>query len=224
MNTKLFALTIVISFLAACNNNSGTDPEFNYNKITKQGDTIKNNTQLLVPENKTQTSVIPTAATASAGTTTAVNPAHGQPGHRCEIAVGAPLNSTPPTTPVEQKQPQAVTTITAPVVTTKTTTAPAVVTKTTTAPGMNPPHGEPGHRCEIAVGAPLNSKPLTPAAPQQQTSAATTKTVTAPGMNPPHGEPGHRCDIGVGTPLSQPVKTNTTEKTVSPVVKDSTKK
>ncbi len=24
-----------------------------------------------------------------------------------------------------------------------------------TAPGMNPPHGQPGHRCEIAVGAPL---------------------------------------------------------------------
>jgi len=28
-------------------------------------------------------------------------------------------------------------------------------------PGMNPPHGEPGHRCDIAVGAPLNSKPAT---------------------------------------------------------------
>ncbi len=25
----------------------------------------------------------------------------------------------------------------------------------TTAPGMNPPHGQPGHRCDIAVGAPL---------------------------------------------------------------------
>ena len=28
------------------------------------------------------------------------------------------------------------------------------------ASGMNPPHGQPGHRCDIAVGAPLNSKPL----------------------------------------------------------------
>lgn len=27
-----------------------------------------------------------------------------------------------------------------------------------TKPGMNPPHGQPGHRCDIAVGAPLNSK------------------------------------------------------------------
>ncbi|MBK6446411.1 MAG: hypothetical protein IPF81_14280 [Bacteroidetes bacterium] len=24
-----------------------------------------------------------------------------------------------------------------------------------TAPGMNPPHGQPGHDCAIAVGAPL---------------------------------------------------------------------
>jgi hypothetical protein len=37
-----------------------------------------------------------------------------------------------------------------------------VPNKTKTAPGMNPPHGEPGHRCDIAVGAPLNSKPAAP--------------------------------------------------------------
>jgi hypothetical protein len=24
---------------------------------------------------------------------------------------------------------------------------------------LNPEHGKPGHRCDIAVGAPLNSKP-----------------------------------------------------------------
>jgi hypothetical protein len=29
---------------------------------------------------------------------------------------------------------------------------------------MNPPHGQPGHRCDIPVGQPLNSKP----APAQQ--------------------------------------------------------
>jgi hypothetical protein len=212
INTKPALFAFVITILSACNNNSGTDPDFNYNKIANKGDSVKNNTQLLVPQG--QTNVIPAAAAANPGATTgAVNPAHGQPGHRCEIAVGAPLNSTPPTTPVEQKQPQTITT--------QTTTAPVVAAKTTASAGMNPAHGQPGHRCDIAVGAPLNSKPVTPAAPQQ-TTAATTKTVTAPGMNPPHGEPGHRCDIGVGTPLSQPVKTNT-EKTVSPVVKDTTK-
>ncbi len=28
------------------------------------------------------------------------------------------------------------------------------------AAGMNPAHGQPNHRCDIAVGAPLNSKPV----------------------------------------------------------------
>ena len=34
-------------------------------------------------------------------------------------------------------------------------------TRIVTAPGMNPPHGQPGHRCDIAVGAPLASAPPT---------------------------------------------------------------
>jgi hypothetical protein len=86
-----------------------------------------------------------------------LNPPHGQPGHRCDIAVGAPLDSKPnaaaappqPAAPVVVQQPK-------PVVVNQP--APAK-----TAPGMNPPHGQPGHRCDIAVGAPLNSKPVTPA-------------------------------------------------------------
>ena len=92
-------------------------------------------------------------------------------------------------------------------------------TPTQTAPGMNPPHGQPGHRCEIAVGAPLNSKPTqtmqaTPqqvvskpqAAPVMKVNSNTSSTTvvgtsTPPGMNPPHGQEGHRCDIAVGAPL-----------------------
>lgn len=77
-----------------------------------------------------------------------LNPAHGEPGHRCDIPVGAPLNSPPGQEPSIQAQP-----------TINTSTPPAPPVKTqpaTTAPGMNPPHGEPGHDCSIAVGAPLN--------------------------------------------------------------------
>ena len=80
-----------------------------------------------------------------------MNPPHGQAGHRCDIAVGAPLNSPPnksipnPTTTSSGSNSPAIV---------KTNTA-AVVTK----PGMNPPHGQAGHRCDIAVGAPLNSPP-----------------------------------------------------------------
>jgi len=92
------------------------------------------------------------------------------------------------------------------------------------AEGMNPPHGQPGHRCDIPVGAPLNSPPAqtnqqtsTPAANQggflgsgnAQTSAPAQQAApaqqTAPGMqgkpNPAHGQPGHRCDVQVGQPL-----------------------
>lgn len=82
---------------------------------------------------------------------------------------------------------------------------------TTTAPGMNPPHGQPGHRCEIAVGAPLSSAPAKPkaAAPQpvefappaMKDASAATDVVTPPGMNPPHGQPGHLCSVAVGAPL-----------------------
>lgn len=86
-----------------------------------------------------------------------MNPAHGQPGHRCDIAVGAPLNSAPakPAT-----------------TTTTQTVTPAPATATKTAPGMNPPHGQPGHRCDIAVGAPLNSAPAKPAATPTVTPTA----------------------------------------------------
>ena len=77
-----------------------------------------------------------------------LNPAHGQPGHRCEIPVGAPLN-----TPAPSAQPA-----NAPQVQMNPVQAPvSAPQQTVTAPGMNPPHGEPGHRCEIPVGAPLNS-------------------------------------------------------------------
>lgn len=94
----------------------------------------------------------------SASVVGAVNPAHGQPNHRCDIPVGAPLNSpsskSAATVSQTNVQPQA----------TQTITSKMSTPKVVTAEGMNPPHGEKGHRCDIAVGAPLNSKPATNAA------------------------------------------------------------
>lgn len=76
--------------------------------------------------------------------------------------------------------------------TTNTTSAP-------TAGGINPAHGQPGHRCDIPVGAPLNgasgnTAPVRTVTPVSQSSSTN-------GINPPHGQPGHRCDIKVGDPL-----------------------
>ena len=95
----------------------------------------------------------PPVVTGQQTTNAKLNPAHGQPGHRCDISVGAPLDSKPiqPTNTVTTAQPP-VTVSTQP-------------TAQTTAPGMNPPHGQPNHRCDIAVGAPLNSPVATPQTP-----------------------------------------------------------
>jgi hypothetical protein len=116
----------------------------------------------------TQTATIPAPAPVAKG----MNPAHGQPGHRCDIAVGAPLNSAPGKATVQPMKsntttisssdlkPGTVTTNGATITTVNNNPAPnaAPVTPTVTAPGMNPPHGQEGHDCAVAVGAPLPKK------------------------------------------------------------------
>ena len=106
----------------------------------------------------TSTATIDSAAAFKAGV--ALNPQHGQPGHRCDIDEGAPLNA-----PATNIQPNVPTILPTTPSSTTTTTAtninaqkvlPPVNTSTT---ALNPKHGDPGHRCDIAVGAPLNSKP-----------------------------------------------------------------
>lgn len=81
-----------------------------------------------------------------------MNPPHGQPNHRCDIEVGAPLNSPakPAATQPAANPAMNVSSTPAPAAPKPVNTAPVV-----TAPGMNPPHGQAGHLCEIAVGAPL---------------------------------------------------------------------
>ncbi len=103
-----------------------------------------------------QQQAVQQSTTTQMQTTAGLNPPHGQPGHRCEIPVGAPLDSKP----AQKTQPQ-----TTQVVTTKPAEQPVMkinsnngsttITGTSTPPGMNPPHGQEGHRCDIAVGAPL---------------------------------------------------------------------
>ncbi len=114
----------------------------------------------------------------------AINPAHGKPGHRCEIAVGTPLNSNP----TNNAAPQTANNLSAP-------------------PTLNPAHGKPGHKCEIAVGAPLNGNSAK--AKQNETVSPTIAAVKpasasspVPKLNPAHGLSHHRCDIAVGAPLN----------------------
>jgi hypothetical protein len=130
-----------------------------------------------------------TTAVAASSTAPAANPATANPTTVTPVPVNQPAQAT--SVPAQAQMPK-------------------------TAKGMNPPHGQPGHRCDIAVGAPLNSAPAKPAAPQivstpQKTTvtptipstvaAPATPVVTAPGMNPPHGQEGHDCAVAVGAPL-----------------------
>ncbi|WP_081208409.1 hypothetical protein [Salegentibacter sediminis] len=67
------------------------------------------------------------------------------------------------------------------------------------APELNPKHGEPYHRCDIPVGAPLDQAATT----RQNTSTQSPVRLksSTPKINPPHGEPGHSCSVPVGAPL-----------------------
>jgi len=68
--------------------------------------------------------------------------------------------------------------------------------------GLNPAHGQPGHRCDIPVGAPLNSPPAAASKPQQPVISTGTPPAASTGMvNPAHGQPGHDCSVPVGAPL-----------------------
>lgn len=92
-----------------------------------------------------------------AQTAPGTNPPHGQPGHRCDIAVGAPLSSAP--APAGNSSNNMVLT-NPPANAGKAAIVPSPAASSTpaaTAPGMNPPHGQPGHRCDIPVGQPLSS-------------------------------------------------------------------
>ena len=93
-------------------------------------------------------------ATTSTTATGAVNPAHGEPGHRCDIAVGAPMNSAPASAPVEAT-PQPVNPAPQPAVN-QPVQMPVNPAPAASTGRVNPAHGQPGHDCKIAVGAPLN--------------------------------------------------------------------
>lgn len=146
----LFATYLGLIFLVSCENKSD------------------NNEQLAAPSVSSTTIPIVPVSTDTSGILNnnagvALNPQHGEPGHRCDIAVGAPLNTpaisssiqpmaTPTATP-------SLTTTIAPTITPANETKKATPNPNTAAVTLNPKHGEPGHRCDIAVGAPLTSKP-----------------------------------------------------------------
>ena len=98
-------------------------------------------------EDKKETEVAPAnseaQATDNSKDTAALNPVHGEPGHRCDIPVGTPLNQAAST-----NLQRSSTTI-------NPNISPVRVNGGDT-PSINPAHGQPGHDCSKPVGADLN--------------------------------------------------------------------
>lgn len=135
-------------FLIGCAEN-GTDSE--KQEATDETETVQEenssdvttgtgDVEFTVTEQDASTQTPVTAAPSGA-----LNPAHGEPGHDCAIPVGAPLDGS-------GAQPQAVN----PGAT--QTIEPNLNVTAPVSGNLNPAHGQPGHDCAVAVGAPLPAK------------------------------------------------------------------
>ena len=171
MKRFIFAASIVSIVFASCGSETTTTDSTETNTSTDSSyispapDTTNNSLPPVVVDTARTTSTItlppaslPVAnskpavsapvSAAQPATSGALNPEHGKPGHRCDIAVGAPLNS-----------PAAASTAVTPTVNATPVTASPASTPAPTGlkPKLNPAHGQPYHDCAIEVGKPLKS-------------------------------------------------------------------
>ena len=145
---RIVYILIVAGAVSACNASGD-----NGNKMPELSKTLLENYK---PDTTKPVSLIPDSAlplqptiNGGGGANVKLNPAHGQPGHDCAVAVGAPLNKTATTGTQALPKP-----VSSPAITTPAITQPT--TNTNSAKGkLNPAHGQPGHDCSIAVGQPL---------------------------------------------------------------------
>ena len=155
MRTLLVAASISFLFLTSCDNNNHPDIDSSLpastNVVAPADENILNNGNL------SETGVLPGAdgsqlpqdvqqAPPEVYKAAGLNPPHGQPGHDCAIAVGAPLNGSPASITAP---------ITAPTMNFPTATPSPSPASTSGGQRLNPPHGQPGHDCAVQVGAPL---------------------------------------------------------------------
>lgn len=142
---KLLSISLMALAFASCNNSDES-------KIDESAQSAPTTTTTLAPVpgsgpagsiNTMPAATSPINSNATAG----LNPAHGAPGHRCDIPVGSPLNS-----PAGANPPSPAPSNPAPFVMNPQTLPPA-----NNNVRLNPAHGAPGHDCSIPVGQPLKS-------------------------------------------------------------------
>ncbi len=165
LNSRIVLLSLFVFFnIVAC-----SPAKNDSNQTTKVPVLPQNQVQDNSINAQTPVSEIPETTTQQSSevksTTVTINPPHGEPGHRCDIPVGAPLNSAPATTPrqtISNPSPAAAPNLannpTAPTnenAKRLNSAQPGSVAATPNSGRLNPPHGQPGHRCEIPVGSPL---------------------------------------------------------------------
>lgn len=139
--------------------------------VLKAAEAKMTNTPAVTQSQQVMTATNPTAATNVPETKPGMNPPHGQPGHRCDIPVGAPLKGNAPAA----KQ---------------ATITPNQTNKTfTVSPGGN------------ATVNKIESSDIQTTPPAPKPVAQTTLPGMEGKPNPAHGETGHRCDIPVGVNL-----------------------
>lgn len=154
MKNIFLAITAAGLLFTACNNSSQPEKDASLTVPATEVSTTPPAVNSAASETMgNQVQPMPATTTPTPGVLTAgLNPEHGQPNHRCDIPVGAPLSSP---APAASKAPT-----TAPMPATVQPTLPtmpkSVLPASGTASGkINPPHGEPGHSCAVAVGATL---------------------------------------------------------------------
>lgn len=164
MKSRIILAAFSLVVFSACNSEAQSDNvetpvmEQQETGLTLNGDDPVNTMQLDgTPQDANSDQSVQTQATKESGKSIAgLNPEHGQPGHRCDIAVGAPLNSAPAEAPQMAPQQNANQPVMTPMPAPTASPAPTMGNPTNPNAKLNPAHGEPGHRCDIQVGAPLN--------------------------------------------------------------------
>ncbi|MFJ1401874.1 hypothetical protein [Capnocytophaga canimorsus] len=151
LNYVLFA---TFGFMVSCKNveeiKVAPEAESNTQKAEAQLQAQRSNTNPFSGQS------VSSATTFSSAVGVKINPPHGEPGHRCDIPVGAPLDGS---SQVQNQQPDVVVSASQPIEqqidVIPQSTQPVVSGQTQAgfSGKPNPPHGEPGHRCDIAVGA-----------------------------------------------------------------------
>jgi hypothetical protein len=155
--------------LLSCDKKESTVSETIPNEPETMVDSTSAKTQDSVVTITPEKFVIPTpekAVVAKSGQSgkPALNPEHGKPFHRCDIEVGAPIDSAPKQNPTPQvaapQMQNSNTSFNTNPIAPSAVAAPASVQASPVQaagpkPANNPAHGQPHHRCDLQVGAPL---------------------------------------------------------------------